>query len=336
MWKYHTKEGWAYSVTRNHNLKPKVNHHHLNHPKNHNLPFLEKCLISYTIGERDYDIFTVNDLLTATYPFEEKGISSIRGDLAERISRRIIKRFLQTYDNGYGKLGGLFSKEFNPKKREGFVVANDNRYILKVGKYPNMILLKKTGIGNWGYQHITDLDGLFDYRYGSQRHMIILESKAGKIDLDIPSLHQNLFVPLKKLFKNAHFTYVLFADKKHLYHHKYVNYKILQETPVRIVKELKKHGIPTLFFEFHETEEMFYSMCRHLISNYKILNQENVTIKGSATITENKIHFTSENSNIPYLSLVRDFETGMFKPIHTNQEIHDLDFNEEKMDTFDI
>ena len=199
---------------------------------------------------RDYDIYTVGDLLSATYPMDEKGVSSIRGDLAERISRRIMKRFLQTYDNGYGKLGGLFSKEFNPKQREGFVVANADDIVLKIGSYFNMIILKKTGAGKWGYQHITDLDGLFDYRYGHQRHMIILESKSGKIDLDVNSLYAQLFVPLKKLFPDTHFTYVLFAEQKHLYIPKFRQYRILQETPSRIHRVLSKHYIPSLFLNF--------------------------------------------------------------------------------------
>jgi|TARA_B100001093_G_scaffold323870_2_gene309023 hypothetical protein len=312
-WEFHGKNKNAYSITQNHHFRPRVNYHHINHPINKELPFTEKKLLTYTIDQLNYDIYTVADLLDAAYPFNKEGISNIRGDLAERVSRRIMKRFLQTYDQGYGKLGGLFNNEFNPKEREGFIVANAEDIVLKIGKYPNMILLKKTGSGKWGYQHITDLDGIFDYRYGNKRHIIILESKAGKIDLDIPNLYSHLFVPLKKLFTDADFTYVLFSEQKHLFIPKFKQYRILQSTPTKIHTELKKHNIPTLFFDFTEKEDEFYNMSRHLVATYKIIHSKSVNLKGSAKISNNKITFTTESSSMPYLELKKNPKTGEYK-----------------------
>ena len=54
-------------------------------------------------------------------------------------------------------------------------------------------------------------------------------------------------------------------------------------------------------------------MSHHLIAAYQIIHNENVTLKGSTTITDNTITFRSENSKIPYLKLVKDNKSGHYK-----------------------
>ena len=313
-WRINSGTDPFFSLTHTHGMRTHLLFHHLADEVNRDRDELDKVLISYEITGRFYPIFTVSDFHGATYAFDDSGLSNLRGDLAERLARRVMKRFLQGFDGGFGRLGGLFDKRFNPKSRQNYVVANSENYVLKIGRYPNMILLKKTGKGAWGYQHITDLDGLFDYRYSHKRHLIILESKTGRIDLSAGVLYEKLFMPLKSLFPEANFTYALFADKRFLLDGRHPEYRALQETPVRIFEKLRARGIPSLFFEFNESEKDFESMCRHIFTSYRTYHRQGVTLKGRTVIGDSRIVIFGEGNNRdPYMELERDPASGLFR-----------------------
>ena len=306
-WEFNSGEPPVYSVTRTHGLRPKVHFHNLADPYNAEREEGARTLLTYEINGRHYNLYTLLDMERATYSFDESGISNLRGDLAERVARRMVKRFLQRFEGGYGRLGGLFSKRFNPKEREGFVVAHNQDYVLKIGSYPNMILLKQTGSGKWGYQHITDLDGLFDYRYTkTQRVLLILESKIGKIDISASDLYERLFEPLQSLFPNTQLAYVLFADRNQIFDKRFPEYRILQDGPQRIYEALRKRSIPTLFFEFAEDQQIFDTMCRHCVNAYRSYTNEVVTIHGTTTISEHRINIFGPGAKEPYMVLEKD------------------------------
>ena len=317
-WTFHSDE-LVYSLTHSHGLKTKIHFHNLSDPVNANRPERDHVLLSYEVMGRHYDLYTLADMHKATYAFDDTGFSNMKGDLAERVARRIMKRFLQRFDQNHGRLGGLFDKRFNPKNSENYVVANTRRYILKIGSYPNMILLKKTGSGKWGYQHVTDLDGLFDYRWMRRRHLIIIESKIGKIDINAGALYETLFVPLKKLFPDADFSYVVFASRDYLLDNRYPEYRLLQETPQRIYQALKDAGIPSFFFEFRENDNEFDAMCRHLITTHRTYHGQQVTFQGRVTITDKSIQIFNPGSTQPYMELRRDAGEEDFKVIQSAQ-----------------
>ncbi len=317
-WTFHSDEP-VFSLTHSHGLKTKVHYHNLSDPVNHDRAEADCVLLSYEVMGRHYDLYTVADMLKANYAFDDQGFSNMKGDLAERVARRVMKRFLQRFDQNRGRLGGLFDKQFNPKESENYVVANTRNYILKIGSYPNMILLKKTGSGKWGYQHVTDLDGLFDYRWLRRRHLIIIESKIGKIDISANALYDTLFVPLKKLFPDAEFSYVVFASRDYLLDTRYLEYRLLQETPQRIFLALKEQGIPSFFFEFRESDAEFEAMCRHLITTYRTYHGKKVTFQGKVTITDQAVVIYNPGSSVPYLELRRGQGEENFKVIHTAQ-----------------
>ncbi|CAM2006078.1 hypothetical protein [Acanthopleuribacter pedis] len=316
-WDFFSGEPPVYSITRSHGLNVRFRLLHSTDPINQERTEENKVLIRYEVMGREYDLYTLGDLLCSTYPFDETGIPNIKGEIAERIARRVMKRFLQRFDQHRGKLGGLFDKSFDPKNCTNFVVANTKRFVLKIGRYPNMILLKKTGQGKWGYQHVTDLDGLFDFRYLGKRHLIILESKTGRIDVQAESLYESLILPLKRLFPDATFSYVVFADRRHLLDMRYPEYRILQEAPVRIHEALTKHGIANFFFEFDESESDFQQMCRHLINAYRNYHHERVSFNGNISITDSQIAIFEPNQRRPYIELERDPVTGLFRVIRS-------------------
>ena len=201
----------------------------------------------------------------------------------------------------------FFRSALTPKSARVFLVAHNQDYILKIGSYPNMILLKKTGSGKWGYQHITDLDGLFDYRYSkTKRNMLILESKVGKIDVSAGHLYERVFDPLKSLFPDVTFTYALFADRTHLFDKRYPEYRMLQDAPARIYEALRDKGVPSLFFEFVEESHVFEMMCRHLVTTYRSIKHQSVTISGTTTVSEDAITIYGPGAREPYMVLEKD------------------------------
>lgn len=312
-WLLYENEPPVYSVPLSHGLKVKIRLNHSSDKVNIDRPIEEHTLISYEVNGRRYDLFNYHDLELATYSLDESGVTNMIGDLAERIARRLMKRFLQVTHRGVGKLGGLFDKRFNPKKRKDFIVASSRNYVLKIGRYPNMILLKHTGEGNWGYQHVTDLDGLFDYRIGRTRHLILLESKSGKIDQNPEKLYAKTFEPMQQLFPDTQFSYVLFASQQHLFSSRNPEYRILQKTPERIYESLLSHGIPSMFFCFHETERDFHEMAWHLIRSYRSYHALNFKVVGETEISPEAIRVFQKGSVSPYLVLRKDPETGLFR-----------------------
>lgn len=307
----------VYSLARTHGLTCALGFHHFDDPINRDRDEMDRALLSYEINGRRYDLYTVSDLDAATYGFDEKGTANLIGDLAERIARRIMKRFLQIYGRGMGKLGGLFDQRFDPKKREGYVVAHSQEHVLKIGKYPNLVLLKRTGKGKWGYQHVTDLDGLFDFRSANKRHMIIIESKSGRIDIDPTHLIEETIVPLESLFPGSMFTYVLFADKTQLIEARDAEYRILQDAPLRLYHALSDAGIPSFFFDFRESEREFKSMSRHLINVFRTLHDLRVTFSGSTVLTRDSVDIFAPGSDQPYVALKRDPKTGMYRLVRS-------------------
>lgn len=314
-WQLYDDDDPVYSVTRTHGLHCRYLLHNLSDPINRDREEDEMVLISYEVNQRRYDLFTLSDMLSAPYDFDEQGVSNMVGDLAERIARRLAKRFFQTYARHMGRLGGLFDKRFDPKSREGYVVAHNSRFVLKIGKYPNMVLLKKTGLGKWGYQHVTDIDGLFDYRSASQRHMMLMESKSGRIDLDVEHLVDNVFGPMSQLFPDAQLSFVLFSDGRFLFDSRFPEYRILHEIPLRLYNALEQAGIPCIFFDFKESEKDFKILARHLITASKTYHHQRVVFSGRTECTPHGIVIYVPGSDIPYLALRREPRSGLFRMV---------------------
>jgi hypothetical protein len=297
-------EETIYSLRCDHGVKGAFILHNPNDEINDNRNDLDKVIIEYRINDINYDLFTIRDMLNADYTFEPGCEGNIVGDLAERIARRVTKYWLKHY-SPHGKTGGIFDKRFNPKERDDFIIANTQQYILKIKKYPNVVILKKTGKGKFGYENIKELDGLFDYRYFLKRTILVLESKIDKISIDCDDLHTNLFTPLANLFPDAHFAYVLFTDKKSIYQKKQFSRKRqIKQFPFKIYEKLKELGIATLFFSF--------SMKDHLITQYRTIHKMGTAIKGRTVITEKEISIF-DGGETPHLKLIKDVSSGMWR-----------------------
>jgi hypothetical protein len=311
-WQFGPDEELVFSLTRSLGLERSVRFHHPGDSLNRNKPESDHVIISYMVNGRRYSLFSFSDFEFLSFAMDDTGKSNLIGLLAERISRRLMKRFLQLYQGGSGKLGGLFDKRFNPKKREGFVVASNGPFVLKIDKYPNMTLLEQTGRGKWGFQPISEIDGLFDYRIGLKRWMMILESKSGKVDVQGEHLLSKVFLPLKTLFPETHFGFVLFAEHDQLFDGKNPSMRMLKRSPKRLFQTLWDENIPSLFFQFQETPQELQEMANHIIGAYQAYQRKIIRFNGQTQITPHEIRFFQKGSKEPYLVLSRGEESGAF------------------------
>lgn len=300
--KRHNTHKTVYSTRKDHGIAGRYTLHNLNDAINEDLPDLEKVLIGYSTGKITRPLVTVHDILDTPYEFNECSSGNIRGMLAERVARRVTRRFLQRQD---GRTGGIFASDFNPEKRESYIVANTENLILRIKNYPNMIILRKTGEGHYGYQEIKEIDGLFDYRQGRRRHIVVLESKVEGININRDLLVNNLFAPLRELFPETGLSYILFAQKNQLYNKTDMKIRRLKQTPVALYEQLKANGVSTLFFSFNEDENDFQRMATHLLDQKKIMDRKPVAFQGRIRLSQNSLLVFNGGEN-PLFKLARD------------------------------
>jgi hypothetical protein len=303
-----------YSIKRNHGIFGMYKLHNPNDEINDDKPMLQKIIIEYIINNYSYPIYTVADLLDSTYPFDEQNEGNVLGDIAERISRRITKYFIKHWSK-QGKTGGIFDQNFDIKNCENFIVAHNNEYVLKIQRYPNLIILKKTGKGKYGYENIKELDGFFDYRYLNKRHILVLESKLEKLNIDCDVLVTDLFTPLRQLFPEASFSYLLFTDKNSIYSSgSQIKFRRLRDFPAKIHERLSRENIGTIFFSFNECRDDFERMKNFLVLQYRAIRNQSLTLFGKTIITEKELTIF-DGGETPRIKLIKDFQTGLWREV---------------------
>lgn len=303
-----------HSLRRDHGVRGTYRLHNPNDEINEGRGNLDKVIIEYRIESISYPLYTVGDLLAAPYAFDNAAWGNIVGDIAERIARRVTKYWLK-HVNPLGKTGGIFDRRFNPKERDDFIITNTQQYILKIRKYPNLVILKKTGRGKFGYENIKELDGLFDYRYFRQRNILVLESKLEKLTVNADDLLRNLFGPLATLFPDAHFCYLLFTDRNSIYQKRsFERRRQIKQFPLKLYRRLREAGIATLFFSFSEQHDDFERMREHLVTQYRAINRMGVTLRGRTVITDKEL-MIFDAGETPHLKLVKDKRIGAWREV---------------------
>jgi hypothetical protein len=303
------------SVKRNHGIKGTFCLHNPKDQINFGRKLLDRVIVEYRIRNNSYDLYTVGDFFQSTYAIDPKADGNIMGDIAERISRRITKYWLKHFSKE-GYTGGVFDKRFNPKERNNFIIAHSDRYVLKIQKYPNLVILDKTGRGKYGYENIKELDGLFDYRFGKQRHMLVLESKLDKINVDTRDLTENLFKPLGQLFPKTMFTYVLFSGQDSIYNKKsYERLREIKQLPRSIFETLGRQQIGTLFFTFNESMSDFERIKNHIITQYRSIAHLGIELRGRMRLSAKEIVLFDEGET-PHMKLIKDKSSGLWREVN--------------------
>ena len=189
-----------------------------------------------------------------------------------------------------GWTGGVFDKRFDPGHRDDFIISSTSEYVLKIDHYPNLIILKRTGKGKFGYECIKELDGFFDYRYGGRKHILVLESKLEKINVDCDDLIERLDRPLRSLFPDAKFYYLLFTDKNSIYvKNAFLRRRQIKQTPIKIYERLAAESVGSLFFAFNETREDFERIKDFLILQCRAVQNRALTLHGRTVLSDKEL-----------------------------------------------
>lgn len=303
-----------YSIKRNHGIQSSFILHNPNDSINQSRQKYEKMLVEYKINDYSYPIFTISDLVNSPFPYDSQAEGNILGEIAERISRRITKCFLKHWDKN-GKTGGIFEPGFDVRNCRDFIVAHNGDYVLKIKQYPNLLILKRTGKGKYGYENIKEIDGFFDYRFHGKRHILVLESKLERVNVDCEFLVSNLFAPLHVLFPDARFHYILFTDKHSIFTaNSYERLRQIKPFPAKIYEKLSIEQIGTLFFTFNETRQEFERIKDFLMLQYRALNNEVLTITGKTILSEKEITIFNGGES-PHIKLVKDTKTGLWHEV---------------------
>jgi hypothetical protein len=306
--------GGIYSIKRNHGIRGTFKLHNPNDAINDDRPASEKILLEYLINNRSYTIMRVADLQNSPYLVDIASAGNLIGEIAERIARRLTKCFLK-HLNRRGYTSGIFDSRFDPLHRDDFIVGHTGDYILKIDRYPNLIILKRTGRGKFGYENIKELDGFFDYRFGGKRYIVVLESKLEKINVDCDDLVTNLFAPLRLLFPDTHFYYLLFTDKNSIYvKNTFACWRQIKQLPARIHERLAGEGIGTIFFSFNESRDDFERMKDFLILQARAVRRQAVTLQGKTVISSKEI-LVFDGGETPHIKLIKDLQTGLWKEV---------------------
>jgi hypothetical protein len=313
-WKPKSSAKDILSVKRNHGVHTSYVLHNEFDDINIGKSPLERVLIEYQVnGLRtpiSHDLYTFGNLFRSRHDVNGAGKVNITGELAERVARRVTKYFLQHYSDD-GKIGELFRSDFSKRKHDEYIVANTDEYILKIINYPNMVLLRKTGTGKFGYEPIAELDGLFDYRHRGRQNIMVLESKLNIIDSKPEKLVTQLFSPLRKLFPKADMWYVLFAGRDNIYKGP-ARWHQLNDKPQLIYRRLKEEGVQSLYFTFPESRADFDRMTHHIATQYRLANNMHVTLHDRTILSDNEI-IIHDGGQRPIMWLQKDPQTGSWK-----------------------
>lgn len=313
---------WTWSTKRDHGVKSKLKFCRIEDSLNKDKSLIDSVIIQYLINGNSYDLFRVSDFLNSeesnsgfiNRSLKVKSIDGIIknaiGEIGERISRRIVKKFLQKYSKA-GKPIGLYCNKFDPIKKD-YIVRNTENYILKIDNYPNLVILKRDGKGKFGYKNIKEIDGFFAYRFKNQKFVVVLESKIGNIDIDPRKNYDNLFKPLKELYPEAFFSYILFGQESHLYDQRTSkNVRKLRKRIVDVYKPLMDNNIGFMAFTFNENASDFERLYTHIETEYQKIHNMDLVLNNRTEISKNSI-VIYDNLGLPYMKLFKQGD-GVWK-----------------------
>jgi len=290
-------------VTSAHNIKGNYELHAPADDYNAGRSELEKAVLAYRINGGVYDLVTVDDLvrIDTAEPESLNGyIRNLVGSSAEEVARRITKRWLGKQFSGKRK--GIFDHRFDKDDCENHVVTHAEDLILKIDRYPNLVILKKDHEQHTGYRKIKEIDGMFDYLDGRERHILIMESKCGAIDVHTPALVTDLFQPMRALFPDTKFTYVLLAHTSRIF--KKNPFRSIKHRPRKIHEALGDIGVSSVFLTFNEPEDEMEKIGRHLLEQHHIL--QDLPISLTSRVDFSKDHMRLRVNDVPFMDLVRE------------------------------
>lgn len=333
-WEPHDKKRFkgkkiVYSVSKFPVIKTSYSLHNPNDSINRGRSDLEKILLEYKSNDITYALL-LKDLFQSDFDNLEKRKNLVFRDITERFARGMMDSFLETYSSS-GKKNGITPSDFQPGDNEEFIVAHNSEYILKYHNYPNLLILKKSadGEGIYGYKEVRkEIDGLFDYTYMGQRNILIVES-IHKQELEhnrVPLLINDLYEPLRQLFPNTYFSYVLIGDRELIFedHEIHKQYNLLTDTSEDICLALSKENINVMFVPFQQRDKDFKNIFHHLKTQYSLLNDKHASWNGRIESSPDSLT-VFDHGETPHRKFYRDGESWReVDLVHKNVELKKL------------
>lgn len=316
---------------KNHGVQTKLRTYQANHERNVNVPLEDRVLIECSLNGKSsptaHPLYAAADFTTHRKHLTKEGIASgdnwtnVRGIFTERYAQRITKYWLQNY-SPEGSLGDFFKKDYNRSERE-YIIRHSGRLILKLHiEYPNMIVLKRTGKGKFGYEPVAEFDGLFHYNYGRQNHILVLETKTDDLSVDPDHVQKKVVPSLQKLYPEVHRSggkiwYVIFGQHTKIFNGP-ERWGRLTEGAKNLYLKLRERDIPAFFLTFNEPSEQLNRITQRVVRQYvgaHILQngaQKQVQFTGEVTIRHNGVDIRDGDEQ-PGLSFELNPATGEYR-----------------------
>lgn len=263
---------------------------------------IEARIRSERLGEDiEYALYHEHDMELWRGSIERSHVvNHFQGRIGERALSLVLSSFIDelvenAQQDGYSATEGSVLKE--KRKKEGrpyrrHVVASDDTYILQFDRRTTFNLLIRSEQGRRsqylrkrGFDPLVEIDGLAELYVsratdeGGKSYLLIAEVNTTRGNEIWPSswalrgrkrpapLEERLFTPLRELLPEYQLVYVLMGNRRALFHNS-GPYSRLTGNGTRIVKRLRKVGIPAVFMPLPSTidchvfaEEFYEQLC---------------------------------------------------------------------------
>ncbi|NTV23620.1 MAG: hypothetical protein HGA85_04560 [Nanoarchaeota archaeon] len=233
-----------------------------------------------------YPLLTWSDLTKFQETSLMYGRHAAEGDVSGRLAERVAWANIHSWLSHSG-----FAEFENEDYQEGHIFAHSEDNILKVKRSPNLVLLEKQGKA---YEVIKEIDGLFVFRSGDERYVVVNETKVNEIPGGIDNLASNLFDPLRTIYGDAHYIYLVYSSMEVIYSggssfekRKESDNKIRPDA-ARVYETLLKEGVGTMFFGFREPRNPIGSVRDSVLDCIDLMNHD-IGIETHATVFKGKI-----------------------------------------------
>lgn len=225
-------------------------------------------LVAHANGSQ-YPLGTIQDLLSWKGDANEF-VHHFHGRVGERLFSLVLERFVsqlaqEAQDAGQSETGGKVLREKRKYRQgRGDIIYFNNEYVLKFDRRTTFTLLQKVRAGSHEFRYkqeqigldLTEIDGLGYLHVNGRKYLLIGDIKqrtnpsSDPWDLDetnprgTGNLERRLFTPLKTLYPDHHFVYVVMAAPDILFN---PSTSILGSESTKFAGHLTASGVTPVF-----------------------------------------------------------------------------------------
>ncbi len=251
----------------------------------------EDLQIIANIGNSKIPLYTTHDLLS--WDFDKDTQNHFKGLIGERILAIILHAFLAEVASGNPDSKYEIMREKGGHRAKRMIANFSDRYIMKFNNTTSLWVLQKSTYDihpveramqdKFGLKAICELDGLGFFICDDKRYVLVGESSAKESEdkLMINSWEKSkkrnstlghVFNPLRNLYSDSDFVYVILAYDNQLFDRQVDPPRIKRE-PARISTALRRQGIDTILFPFPEGNHTLKELAIKAEKHHGVLRQ---------------------------------------------------------------